>query len=88
MSDAVAKLAEIDRNLAVFQQLLPDLVLQHPDEYVLMRHGEVLDYFPEAIDAQIAGNQRFPDLMFSIQRITDLPEQLGCFSHAVDPRSA
>lgn len=70
MSYSDLKSEEIDRNLAKFLERLPSIVGEHEDEYALMRHGEIIDFFPSAIDAQIAGNTRFDDAIFSIQHVT------------------
>ena len=85
---AKAKRAEIDKNLKRFLQLLPDLLSEHQDSYVLMRDRNVVDYFDTAIDAQIAGNQKFDDRLFSIQHVKEVAEELGQFSHAIHPRRA
>lgn len=84
----LSKIAEVDRNLSKFLELLPTLLPGHAGQYALMRHGEVLDFFDTALDAQIAGNQRFVDRVFSIQPVMEVAEELGCFSYAVDPREA
>lgn len=83
MSYADAKLAEIDRNLEMFLQLLPSLVAEHKGEYALLRRGAVVEYHQSAPDAQIAGNRRFADRMFSIQQITDEAVELRRYSYAV-----
>ena len=80
-----AKRAEIDNNLIAFLAMLPALMRAHANGHVLMRQGAVIGYFLTALDAQIAGNQRFADRLFSIQRIQDIEEELGHFSHAVHP---
>lgn len=79
------KRAEIESNLTAFLALLPHLMQAHPNEHVLMRGGAVIGYFPSALDAQIAGNQKFADRLFSIQRVQDVAEELGHFAHAVHP---
>ncbi|MSP03156.1 MAG: hypothetical protein EXR07_19230 [Acetobacteraceae bacterium] len=81
-----AKSDEIDRNLQRLSEIPPGLMRDHEGQYALMRHGDVVDFFPDAIDAQIAGNRRFDDNIFSIQCVQSAPEQLGYFSYAVDPR--
>ncbi len=78
-----AKTAEIDRNLDQFLRVLPSLISEHKGQYVLLRHGAVLEFFASALDAQIAGNQRFEDEVFSIQHVTEMPEELGYFSYAL-----
>ena len=81
-----SKSQEIDRNLERLLEILPDLMAKHEGQYALMRHGNIIDFFPDALDAQIAGNRRFDDSVFSIQPIQDATEQLGYFSYAVDSR--
>ena len=76
-----AKLAEIDSNLQRFLELLPDLLVEHRSQYVLMRRKAIIGYFKSAIDAQIAGNQQFGDRIFSIQRVDERAEDLGYCSY-------
>lgn len=83
-----AKSEEIDRNLERLSEILPDLMREHEGQYALMRRGEVIDFFDDALDAQIAGNKQFDDSIFSIQRVQGAAEQLGYFSYAVDPGEA
>jgi hypothetical protein len=80
---AQTKLAEIDRNLEQFLEQLPSLMAEHKGEYALLRAGKVVAYFGSAIDAQIAGNRRFHDRLFSIQQVSDVPAELGRFSYAI-----
>jgi hypothetical protein len=84
----LSKSAEIDRNLTRFLEMLPELMPDHAGKYVLMRHGNVVAFFDLAIDAQIAGNKRFDDRIFSIQLVNEIPEELGYFSYAVDSRQS
>jgi hypothetical protein len=79
----IGKRAEIEGNLSRFLELLPDLMKDHADQHVLMRHGAVVGYFETALDAQIAGNQQFQDRLFSIQHVQEVAEELGHFAHAV-----
>jgi hypothetical protein len=80
-----AKSEEIDRNLERLSEILHDLMPEHEGQYALMRHGNVVGFFPDPLDAQIVGNQRFDDSIFSIQCVQEAPEQLGYFSYAIDP---
>jgi hypothetical protein len=82
----LSKSEEIDRNLERFLAILPALLPDHAGEYALLRHGEVVSFFPSALDAQIAGNLGFDDGLFSIQPVDDSAGHLGYFSYAVDPR--
>ena len=82
------KSEEIDRNLEKFLEMLPILMPDHEGEHVLIRDGKILAFFPSALDAQIAGNRRFDDQIFSIQCVKEVAEELGYFSYAIDPRHA
>ena len=83
-----AKMAEIDRNLQAFLAMLPDLLKEHAGEHALMHSGQVVAYFPSALDAQIAGNQRFEATEFSIQQVTEQAEELGFYSYALHSRQS
>jgi hypothetical protein len=80
----VAKSAEIDRNLAKFLELLPEISREHPGKWALLKDASIIDFYDSAMDAQIAGNNRFDDQLFSIQPVTEEVEMLGYFSYAVD----
>jgi hypothetical protein len=79
----VEKRREIDGNLERFLPLLASLLAEHEGQYALMRHGEIMGFFDTAIDAQIAGNQRFEDGLFSFQLLRDEVEELGLWCHAL-----
>jgi hypothetical protein len=77
------KLAEINRNAERFAALLPGLLAAHDGEYVLMRGGKIVGFHPSAREAQTAGNDQFEDGAFSIQKITEEVEHLGCYAYAL-----
>jgi hypothetical protein len=81
-----SKSEEISKNLERFLQALPALVPDHEGQYALIKDGSIQEFFDSAMDAQIAGNQRFDDQIFSIQCVKEEAEELGYFSYAVDPR--
>ena len=83
--DVAAKEAEIDANLIRFLEVLPDLIGRHDGQYALIRRGEIQDFFESALDAQIAGNQRYSDALFSIQEVTRDGQDLGYYSYALHP---
>jgi hypothetical protein len=74
---------EIDGNLQAFRQQLPKLMGAHRDKYALLRHGEVVGIYDTALDAQTAGRKIYRDELFSIQKVSDEPLELGVFSNAV-----
>ena len=76
-------LEEIRRNFDVFETALPALMKEHARMYALMRHGEFVEFFDTAADANRAGMTLYEDDLFSIQEITNVPIDLGYFSHAI-----
>lgn len=84
--DSRTKIEEIEQNYKRFMELLPTLVDRHPGQYALLRDREIVGCYESAIAAQVAGNQRFKDHLFSIQAITQTPEHLGFFAHALPRR--
>lgn len=61
-------------NYAVFvEEMLPDLLEDHSNEWVLLRDRRLVGVYPTGIAANQAGRERFPDRRFSIQEITDRP---------------
>jgi hypothetical protein len=80
------KTSEIHTNLKHFLEVLPSLVEAHEGQYALLRHGKVVAFFDTAVDAQIAGNQRYDDQLFSIQIVQKAAEELGYFSYALHSR--
>lgn len=73
--------AEVDRNYDAFQRVLADIVSEHRDEYALMREGQIVGFFKNPGDANVAGVAMFADDIFSIQEVTDEPIDLGFWSH-------
>ncbi len=77
------KQAEIDDNLVFFRDRLGELIADHRDEFALIRHKQIVEFFDTAKDAQAAGARLYPDRLFSVQKVTESPLDLGFFSHAV-----
>jgi len=77
------KQAEIESNLAFFQEQLGELLGEHRDRVALIRRRQIVDFFDTARDAQAAGGMLFPDQIFSVQKVTDSALDLGFFSHAM-----
>lgn len=84
----ISKSDEIDRNLVKFLAVLPALVQEHENEWVLMRDRAIIGFYGSAIDAQIAGNKMFDDQIFSIQLVKEEAEELRYFSYAFNSRSS
>lgn len=75
---------QVDINYDAFQRMLGSILVEHRDEYALMRDREIVGYFEKPGDAYDAGNARFADGYFSIQEVTDEPIHLGFWSLAAD----
>ena len=73
---------EVDLNYEAFSRLLPELLLKHENQYVLMRNGSVESIFDTMRDAVVAASKLFDDDLYSVQKITDEPVNLGFFSYA------
>jgi hypothetical protein len=78
---------EVDKNYEAFKLLLPELVRNYKGQYALMRKGELVQIYSSASDALNTGQKFYEDGLFSIQKITDEPEDLGFFSHAMFSRN-
>ena len=78
---------QVGSNYEEFVKQLPKLRKSHPGKYALMRDAKVIDFFDTPRDAYIAGKNIFSDdMIFSIQKITEMPVDLGFFSHALSKR--
>ena len=71
---------EIDANFKVFSKNLDQYMAQHQGKYALMRDGEVRSFFLSWQDDYNAGNLIYDDAIFSIQKVTRTPVDLGFFS--------
>lgn len=77
----------IRQNYDAFLAQLPQLVVTHRGKFALMHDGTIREFFDTARDAYAAGQQLFPDGLFSIQEVTETPVDLGFFSHAMPQRT-
>lgn len=78
---------QVDANYEAFKALLPELLEKHTGKFALMRNGEVVEIYSSAADAMRTGQKFYEDGLFSIQKITHEPEDLGYFSHAMYSRA-
>ena len=76
------KLYELRQNYDAFMRVLPTLIDDHEGQHVLMRHGEVVDYFDSVRDALTQAGTEFDDDLFSIQEVTSAVADLGWYSRA------
>lgn len=82
MSD-IADASQIDKNYTAFVAMLPSLMATHPNKYALMKDGQVLGAYSSLEDAYMTAFNFLKEDEFSVQKITDVPVDLGFFSHAV-----
>ncbi len=53
-------------------------------QYALLKSKKVIEFYDAVGDAYRAGIEKFPDKLFSIQKVTDEPVELGMMTLAVD----
>ena len=73
---------EIDKNYEAFTLVLDKHMRSHANEYALMRRGRIVEFCDTSVDAMRLGNRRYRDGIFSIQKVTKEPVDLGIFSRA------
>jgi hypothetical protein len=73
---------EIEENLDFFVKELPKISPNQLGKFALIRHKSIAGYFDTVADAVGTGNKLYSDKLFSIQQVTDIPVDLGFFSHA------
>ena len=79
--------AALRGNFEFFQGIVGDLMEQHAGQYALLREAAVIGIFPRPMDALGAGHERFDDGLFSIQKVTDRPHDLGFMSYGAGDRA-
>jgi hypothetical protein len=86
MTSAVAARRQVDKNYEAFIAMLPSILPMHENKYALMKDGEAVGFYSTLEDAYVTANKFFPDQPFSVQKVTDIPVDLGFFSHALSNR--
>lgn len=84
MSHAVE--VEIERNYAVFKDMLEELIATGEGKYALFHDRELRGVFETAGEAGRAGYAQFVEQPFSIQLVSKEPVDLGFFSYAPSHR--
>jgi hypothetical protein len=80
MSEAHQK--AVDDNLDFFLGELPNLQQTNLGKFALLHNRTIVGFYDTPLDAASAGNLTYPDKLFSIQQVTDVPVDLGYYSHA------
>ena len=73
---------EVDKNFEAFKKILPELIRTDRNRFALMRNRSLIACFDTSRDASQAGKTLFDDGVYSVQKITTQPVDLGYFSHA------
>lgn len=84
MDDQLDK--QIEDNLFAFLPKLPELLPKHEGSYALLRNQKIEGIYKRLSDALKAAHQNFQDGLYSIQPITNRPQELGMFNSAEDQR--
>ena len=74
---------EVDQNYDYFQRSLSEFLKDHCGEYALLKSKQIIGFFDGPGEAYRTGLSRFPDQIFSIQKVTDQAEDLGLMSIAL-----
>jgi hypothetical protein len=72
---------EVHENYKFFEKKLPELMNEHTGEYVLIRHKNIIAYFPTISEAYWYGRKNYSDGIYSIQEIKDWPIILRNIGH-------
>ena len=70
---------EVDRNYDVFVEIQPTLLAEHTNKYALMSGGELVGVYSTLDDAYTTARKFLTDGRFSVQKITNIPVDLGFF---------
>ncbi len=63
--------AHVALNNREFNKFFPSIVINHRNEFALMRDGVVIRYYKLHGDAQRTGKSFYPDGRFSIKKVTE-----------------
>ncbi len=81
--DRIVLQAEIAANFDYLMRNLAIVLPNHAGQYALLKGRRILGYFDDAFDADVEGTKVALDGIYSIQKVTDQPVELGVYLHAV-----
>lgn len=73
---------EVERNYQAFKERLPD-IQAHAGKYALLHDGDIVGFYDTIRDAALTGEKFYPDGLYSVQKVTTEPVDLGYFSRAL-----
>ena len=74
---------EIERNLEFFLREMANIPPECLGKVALLRHQKIEGYYDTVADAVNAGNMLYRDMLFSVQKVTNSPINLGGYSYAL-----
>jgi hypothetical protein len=77
---------EVEKNYTMFKSMLPQIIGLHRNKFALMKDGKIVGFYSTLEDAYVTANKFYANEPFSVQKVTDMPIDLGVFSHAVSIR--
>jgi len=75
--------AEVRNNYQVFRAALPELLGTNAGEFAVLRHCELVQFFPTATAAREFAEREYSDGLFSIQEVTNRKVFVSPRTHAV-----
>lgn len=68
--DTKKKIEQVDKNYEYFKKHLDGIYADKKDKFVLIKDQEFVGYFSSQEDALEAGNLKYEDGLFSVQKVT------------------
>jgi hypothetical protein len=68
---------EVDANYEFFKAQLPQMIVTHLGQYVLLKNKTVIDYFDTLDDAKKYADSMYKDRLYSIQKVENAILNLG-----------
>lgn len=87
MNTTATKSSEINSNFEAFSRLLPTMLVERFGQSALMKAGRVVGFYKTTGAALSTAKKSYPDGIFSIQKVENIPVDLGWFSHELVSRN-
>jgi hypothetical protein len=73
---------EVDSNFEAFKAMLPRLIKGSAGRYALLHNRDLVELFDDSVTAFMAGLEKFGQGAYSVQEVSDQPDNLGFYSYA------
>ena len=77
--DASKYVKSLEKELAVFRERLNEWLVDHENEYVLIKGERVIDFFKSKMDAIQRGYREFGNVPFLVRQVTPNMKPLNLF---------